>query len=267
MPEQCLGKSRQTGERCRLAPVPGRRHCKWHGGHAGRGIHASNYGICAKTGALAKDPGSRSKYVPSRLMKGYAEAEADPERLTLSHEISLWMAREEELLRRVDSTDPGASWRDLQEAWRTVKATKAALDLAQSMGDVGGMRRAYEAFKGAIEAGDSAISSAESDYGLFERIQEAAEFLMRLRAQEHKRLLELNQYWSAEQVRVRWHVFYTALWDTCMAALPRDLVRPFLNAFEDRIKGATIDYAAPQTPQPTPRLASPEPDEALDATD
>lgn len=203
----------------------GRETCRYHGGKNARGIGAARYG---KTKLPSTLPGTYSKFIPVKLAADYRKAQSDPERLAMAHEIRVWSAREQELLRRVDPGDPGSAWRQLRDA-------KAALDAAQVTGDVAAMRSAYTKLGEAIER-------ASADYGLWDKVKEAHTFLMQLRAQEHKRLTELQSSWNADQVSARWGQFLHALWECANEMLPKELIRPFLVRFQDKIRMIDVEF-------------------------
>jgi len=234
--------------------MTGRDYCKVHGGKALRGIANTQYGkVKASTSTL---PGQYSKYIPTKLAADYRKAQHDPERLSLLHEISTWTAREQELLRRLQPHDAGATWQTVAHAWEQITDAKHALDQAQAHRDLEGMRTAYAAFSSAIAAGTKGIAQAQLDYGLWREIKACHEMLLHLRAQEHKRLLDLQRYWNSEQVTLRWGQFLHALWEAATAKLPPETIRPFLVDFQYRIRSIEAEFHAMSTAE-TPEEALP----------
>lgn len=236
---KCHGHKRD-GRPCGQPALQGREYCKLHGGKLPRGPANPQYGKL-KPGSRGL-PGQYSKYVPSKLAADYRKAQTDPERLSLLHEISTWTAREQQLLKRLTPHDPGTSWTQVASAWSALQSAKADLDTAQAQKDIPGMRSAYARFQHALEQGTAGIEAARQDYGLWEEVRKVHTMLMQLRTQEHKRLLELQRYWNAEQVALKWGQFLHALWEACMHVLPREQVRPLLTDFQDRIKAIDVEF-------------------------
>ena len=237
--KKCAG-TRRNGEPCGQPAMIGREHCKLHGGKAARGIANPMYGkVKPHTGTL---PGQNSKYIPSKLAADYRKAQRDPERLSLLHEISTWTAREQELLKRLQPHDPGQGWAQVDTAWQQMEQAKAALDTAQASKDIPGMRQAYHQFQGALEQGRKGITSARLDYGLWKEIQDVHRMLASLRTQEHKRLMDLQRYWNAEQVAMRFGQFMHAIWESCNHILPKEHIRPLLNDFQWRMRHVEAEF-------------------------
>lgn len=240
-PARVCMRIRKNGEKCKAWVIPGRDFCRIHGGKALRGIAHPGYGhIAPGSGRL---PGAGSRFIPLQLAADYRRAKSDPARLSLIHEISLWHAREQQLLKRFDTThDAGASWADVDIAWRALEDAKAALDTAQAAKDILGMRTAYHRFEETLARGRAAIGKARSEYGLWKDIKDVHMTLLALRTQEHKRLLDLQRYWDAEQVSLRWGQFLHALWEACTLVLPREHIRPLLDDFSSRIRAINAEF-------------------------
>lgn len=245
----CQGLKR-NGQPCSQPAVRGRVKCRVHGGSAGRGIAAQCYGKL-KPGSRGL-PGAQSKFIPVKLAADYRRAQQDPERLSLLHEISTWAAREQQLLRRFKEHDAGASWGHVANAWDSIEQAKAALDLAQANKDIPGMRVAYGRFQDAIAQGKASITHAKEDYGLWKEIKDVHTMLMHLRNQEHKRLMELQRYWNAEQVAVRWGQFLHALWEAATTMLPKEHIRPLLRDFGYRMRSIDAEFSDMQATPTTP---------------
>jgi hypothetical protein len=204
-----------------------------------------------------KLPGQSSKFIPTKLAADYRKAQQDPERLSLLHEISTWTAREQQLLKRLSPHDAGTSWQQVDTAWQAMESAKAALDTAQASKDIPGMRQAYHAFQGALDQGRQGIATARLDYGLWKEIKDVHTMLMHLRTQEHKRLLDLQRYWNAEQVAMRFGQFLHGLWESCNAILPKEHIRPLLTDFQWRIRSLEAEFIdmGKEPPAPEPQEA------------
>jgi hypothetical protein len=193
--------------------------------------------------------------MPVKLAADYRKAQQDPERLGLLHEISAWTAREQQLLKRMPDHDAGACWPALDHAWTQLETAKAALDTAQAQKDIPGMRQAYHQFQSALAQGRTAIAHAREDYGLWEEVKKAHTMLLQLRTQEHKRLMDLQRYWNAEQVAIQFGQFLHALWEASTTILPKEYVRPLLTDFQYRIRSLEAEFVElTPTPDDTPPL-------------
>lgn len=222
---------------CIQPPMRSKRRCRHHGGMSRSGIASGTYG----SGSLVA-PGGRSKFIPERLASDYARAKNDPERLSLLHDISALAAREQELLRRIDPGDPGSAWGQVTDALAALDASHAAFQAARGSGSVPGMQRALESFSASLSAGRAAATKATTDYGLWQEWMHAVELLAKLRAQEHKRLLELQQVWSSDQVLLFWGQVQQELWVTCSTLLPKEQIRPFLERFKEGLRGIEASF-------------------------
>lgn len=127
---QCTARAKQTGERCRKAPVTGRTVCRSHGGATPVGAALPQY----------KGAG-RSKYLPVAMAARYRAAQADSELLALRKDLALLEVRLATLLERLpetgQATSDAATWAEirelLQERLRIVEAEHKRLVDAQQM--------------------------------------------------------------------------------------------------------------------------------------
>jgi hypothetical protein len=124
-----------------------------------------------------------------------------------------------------------------------MEQAKAALDTAQASKDIPGMRAAYQQFQGALDQGRKGIANARLDYGLWREIKDVHTMLAHLRSQEHKRLMDLQRYWNAEQVAMRFGQLLHALWEASNAMLPKEHIRGFLRDFQWRIRTLDAEFS------------------------
>src|SRR5262245_26413920 len=115
---RCTAKSKQRQDQCRLSAVPGRTVCKFHGGKIPRGPALPQF-----------KNGKYSKFLPSRMLQRYRDAEADPELTSLRSELSLIDARLVDLLRRVDTGESGEIWEALQKEWADFRLNRRLQDV------------------------------------------------------------------------------------------------------------------------------------------
>jgi hypothetical protein len=179
---RCTATSKQTGERCRRFPTPGRTVCRFHGGKTPRGV------------ALPQSKGGRySRDLPTRLAERYAEALRDAVLLELREEIALLDARLADVLGRVDSGESGA-------AWAALGRLLGAYRRAQAEG------RADEAAR-AVDEIERLIRGGGRDYAAWAEARSLIDQRRRLVESERRRLVEARQMISVEQAML----FVTAL--------------------------------------------------------
>ncbi len=169
---RCGAKTRHGGP-CQQWAVRGRPRCRMHGGKSLIGPSAGGF-----------RHGRYSKCVPVRLAAHYRDAATDPELLSLRHDLALTDARIIDLLKRVDTGEAGATWRDAQAAMARVR-------LAQEKGDIEGMQAA-------LAHVEQVITRGSGDYAAWEEISGLIEQRRRLADSEHRRLTTAHEMLSAE---------------------------------------------------------------------
>jgi hypothetical protein len=132
---QCKARSRRNQARCRNHALKGLEVCRMHGGKTPRGPASVHW----KTGRW-------SKFLPSRLLAHYRAARLDPELLSLREEVAVVDARIIDILRRVDTGESGALWRD-------VHAAMTLFEQRQARHDVKGMTEAFTRLQHLISRG------------------------------------------------------------------------------------------------------------------
>jgi hypothetical protein len=170
----CKATSRRSGQRCRNPAMRGLEVCRMHGGKTPRGPASVHF----------KD-GRYSKFLPSRLFAAYQHAAHDPELMSLRRDIALTDARIVDLLKRVDTGEAGAIWREAQ-------AAMAKFRLEQAKNHVDGMMLA-------ITQVERLISKGAGDYAVWGEIAELIEQRRKLVESEARRLREAHDSLTAEQ--------------------------------------------------------------------
>ena len=102
----------RSGIRCKSRPMIGTTVCRMHGGKAAlstRGKANGNY-----------KSGKYSKYaaIPARMKESYEASLQDEQLLELKQEIALTDSRLGDLIKRVDSGESGAIWKELKQEWK-----------------------------------------------------------------------------------------------------------------------------------------------------
>jgi len=175
---QCSATSKRSGQPCQKHAAPGRAVCHMHGGKSLAGIASP-----------AWTDGAHSRYLlPERLRARYQAAVDDPTLLEQRHEVSLLDARLSDLLARVDSGESGAIWRALD-------AQRLALLVAQQLGHTVDQIAATSAILDLIAQG-------HADYAAWREIGATLEQRRRLVESERKRLVEMQQVMTSEQVLI-----------------------------------------------------------------
>jgi hypothetical protein len=171
---QCQAKSKQRHAQCRQQAVRGMEVCHYHGGKTPRGPALPQF-----------KSGRYSRFVPSRLLAHYRDAENDPELTSVRSELALVDARLADLLSRVDTGESGARWWALLKAHRAFRHAKAS-------GDITKMQEALAALETHLAAGGQ-------DYESWHDVCELIEQRRKLADSETRRLVTLQQMISAEQ--------------------------------------------------------------------
>lgn len=129
--------------------------------------------------------GRYSKYLPARLSGKYEQSKSDPNLLALKEEVSVVDARIAELLERIDTGES-------QSQWALLQGVHSQLMMAVQARDTGKMAALIKRIGDLIDTG-SKDASAWGD------IFEAIEQRRKLVESERKRLVEMQQYVTAEQ--------------------------------------------------------------------
>lgn len=201
--EICGAKTR-SGTPCQRPPLKGRTRCKLHGGASPVGIASPQF----------KD-GTRSKYMPARLLETYRQSLEDPELLELRSDIALTDARLVDLLKRADTGEAGA-------VWRKARVTLNQFKTARAKGDVEGMTQHLYTLEQVIEQGATDSATWYEIFGVLEQRRKLVE-------SERRRLVDMQQMITAENAMtlvaslaaiVRRHVTDQRI----LAAISNDLV-------------------------------------------
>ncbi len=151
----------------------GRTVCYMHGGKTPAGMASPH-----------TKHGRYSKYLPARLLERYQEARTDEELLALREEIALLDARLTDLLKRVDTGESGAIWRELKSTYQEFATSRDHGDVPRMTECLGAMERL--------------INRGISDYAAWHEVGLVLEQRRRLVESERKRLVELQQVITTE---------------------------------------------------------------------
>jgi hypothetical protein len=152
---------------CLKPPRKGRQFCKIHGGNA-----------CAGAANGAYSNGGYSKYLPRGLKKDYEAIQADPDLLSLRHEIALLKTRTAELTRQLEQ-NPVPPWGEIERLAR----------VATSAEDGDAILSALEQLQDLSSRGRQAALAYQATWAA---LQETAESIARLCLSEGK-LLQVRQ--------------------------------------------------------------------------
>ena len=176
MTKLCGAKTRSSGKPCRVAAMPNGK-CYHHGGASLAGIAAPSF-----------KHGRHSRYLPTRLLERYQEAERDPELLVLRADIALLDARIADVLGRVDKGESS-------QLWKSVKDTYKVYRKARTAGDVDAEAAAWEELGALIERGHMDYLAWADVLGLLDQRRRFVE-------SERARLKEMQQTMTAEQAMI-----------------------------------------------------------------
>lgn len=170
--EICGAKTR-NGTPCKRAPMPNGR-CSNHGGKSLAGLASPRL-----------SDGRYSRFLPTRLMARYEEAQADTTLLELRAEVSLVDARLVDVLTRVDTGESGHLWQELA-TWN------AALDKARRSQDTAAVAAALTGMQDTIRKG-------HADWSAWQDVRSLIDQRRRLVESERKRLVETQQTLTVEK--------------------------------------------------------------------
>jgi hypothetical protein len=175
--ERPLEDCPECGElrRCRSNPVNGSKRCRMHGGKTPRGIASVEF-----------ETGRYSRSLPGRLVATYETALQDADLITLRNELALLQARLHELLGSVDTAGTRGVW---------AKLGKAQRELDRAWQDADSTATAKAIHKMGVVVGDAATERAA-----WREVYEVVEQLRRLSESERRRLVDLQQMITAEQL-------------------------------------------------------------------
>ena len=171
---QCRAKSKRSGERCKRHAGPS-GVCRMHGARTPTGEASTTF-----------KHGRYSKYMPVRLLDKYHESLNDEQLLEIRDEIAAIDARIKELWKRLDTGETGKMWEALHHA-------AAEFELCRSVKDDQGMARSLESLLSTIRMGFG-------DWAAWRELGEQMDRLTRYKGQEWRRLVEMQQVATVEQV-------------------------------------------------------------------
>lgn len=203
---QCTAQSKQAHRQCKRHTEPGRSVCYYHGGRTPIGrdsVHATR-------------GGRYSKALPARLLDRYQDAIADPNLLILREDIALLDTRLAELTSKLDSGDAPARLTHALNLLRAHDHAMARMHRTTAQNSVPeesdqGARHGTAHNAEATELAalrtlrdelTRALTGAQDDTPTWLAIQSALQERRQLVESERKRLVELSQMISAEQLLV-----------------------------------------------------------------
>lgn len=172
MMKRC-GAKKKDGTPCQSWGMENGR-CRIHGGKTPVGIASPQ-----------TKHGRYSKYLPARLAGKYEQSQNDPDLLALRDEVSIVDSRIAELLERIDTGESQSQWTLLQGLHAQLLTAMYAKDTA----------RMSTAIKGMGEAIEAGAESGQAWADIFTAVEQRR----RLVESERKRMVEQQQYVTAEQ--------------------------------------------------------------------
>lgn len=180
---KCKGKNRRK-EPCGKPAMLGREYCAKHGGKSPIG---------AANGAFRH--GNRSKYMPARLAGKYAESLSDPQLMEFRADAAMLNARLHELLETGESQP---LWSLAQDAFQDYRKASIKGNRAEP----GSEERATagQQMAEALSRLESLINRGESDALRWQDIYRVTEQMGRTKEREHKRMVQAEMMYTAEQL-------------------------------------------------------------------
>lgn len=179
MPE--CGAKTKSGKPCTVAAMPNGK-CYRHGGSTPSGIASASF-----------RHGRYSKHLPERMAGEHAASMQDPELLAQRSDIALLVARQCDLLDRVDTGESGEMWSSLLGSIKEVQRVRKEVNQAMLSEDVQGLRRSGKDLSDALDSMESLAQGGVSDYAAWREIRSVSEQLRKARESETKRLVQMQQ--------------------------------------------------------------------------
>lgn len=184
---RACGAKCRNGSRCPAPPMENGR-CRMHGGMSPSGTASPHW----------KGKGY-SKHLPKTYLADYEEALNDPELISSRHETALFVARAQELTRRLASGESG-------QAWETMRKALGELTDAIELGNPITVAESLAAMREAVESG-------YTDELAWRELLEVGERKTKVAEREVKRLLTLDQMIPAEQAHAMVSAIVQAIHD------------------------------------------------------
>lgn len=165
--------------------------------------------------------GRYSKHLPTRLISRYQQAVSDPDLLALRDDIGLLDTRIGQVVSALDTGESKEAWVSLLSIWSTFE------EQFQSLLDTG---EPPEEMEGTVSKVSTLIRSGLSESYVWSEIRGLLKERADLVANERKRMVELQQYVTAEKAML----FVTAVMDSvrrnvsdrdALAAISADISR------------------------------------------
>jgi hypothetical protein len=180
---RCKAKAKTTGARCRQPAAPGFKVCRVHGGATPVGIASAAF-----------KHGRYSRHLPHGLVALYEERLADPDILSLHHDIALLDARQATLL-----TELRTAAGQQAPAWDEAGRAFELFSVAMRLGNVPEMERKLGLLGDVLTEGAAETRKEEA---CWERVLDVVEQKRKLVESERKRLLEGQQYIAVDRLMV-----------------------------------------------------------------
>lgn len=177
---RCGAKTR-AGKPCENPAMENGR-CRMHSGNAPSGIASPNF-----------KHGRYSKHLPERMAAEYQGGRKDAELLAMREDIALLLARQCDVLQRVDTGESGELWRSLLACIKEVQASRRAFDSAMHLQDFSLLRQAGKDLNEVLDAMEGLCQEGVSDWAAWSEVKSLAEHLRKLRESEMKRLVAMQQ--------------------------------------------------------------------------
>ena len=187
-PNRCGAKKRDGTSCQRWAMSNGR--CRLHGGKSLRGVDAPSF----KTGKY-------SKYMPPEFARRVWKLSQDPDIIVLREDIALLEARLSQLLERIEGTNLKQAWEEAGQHYQNFSTATWRLSALREAGaskalmDQWEVRRA-ESYRLLGEVLEKGVGDAK----LWKQISNLLERKRRLVESERRRLVDLKQMMTAEQI-------------------------------------------------------------------
>lgn len=169
------GALTRDGDECSNPPMVDRTRCRMHGGATPRGMASPHY-----------RHGRRARVLPARLQERYEAAAADQDLLSIRQDVALLSALIDDKLEAWAESSQGPDWQQVFNQIDLIVSSFRVWDWTRSEAE--------------LRALAESVSERRAESQVVEEVRSLIDQRARLAAQEHRRLVDLHQVLTVEQV-------------------------------------------------------------------
>lgn len=171
---RCGARTRDGGT-CDNPPMKERTRCRMHGGATPRGLASPHH-----------KHGRRSRALPQHLLDRYEDALADSELLSIREDVALLTALIDDKLAQWANSNQGPNWQDVFNQIDMIVGSFRVWDWTRSEAELRSLA--------------SLVSERRNEAVVIDEVRSLMDQRARLAVQEHRRMIDLDQVLTVEQV-------------------------------------------------------------------